>query len=157
MTIAVVYLDATPLGLLSQLISSSPTVDACHEWFYRLLNNSIRVVIPEITDYEVRRELIRTANKKGVARLTALRSEAEYLPITTTAMERAAELWADARNTGRATADKHSLDCDVVLAAQALTDVEAFSLQPDEYVIATINVRHLARYANAALWQDITV
>lgn len=151
-----VYLDSTPLGMATQEKGKSPQSDECRAWVFRLLDNGIRVIIPEIADYEIRRELLRNKNKNGATRLTNLRDDVSYLAITTQAMERAAELWADARNTGRATADKHALDGDVIVSAQALVDAEAHGLQPDEFVIATINVRHLAHYANAALWQDIT-
>jgi hypothetical protein len=67
--------------------------------------------------------------------------------------ERAADLWAEGRNTGRATADPHALDGDAILSAQVLTDDEDISL----CMVATINVKHLVGYvANAAEWQDIT-
>ena len=55
---------------------------------------STTVVVPEIADYEVRRELIRARRTAGIARLGALVSQVEYLAITTTAMCRAAEIWA---------------------------------------------------------------
>ena len=65
-------------------------------------------------------------------------------------MLKAAALWATARRDGVKTADDRELDCDVILAAQALSMDEAESL-----VIATTNVRHLSRFADARIWQDI--
>jgi hypothetical protein len=50
-----------------------------------------RVIIPEITDYEVRRELVRANKQRGIARLDSLAGLLEYLPLNTTAMRRAAD------------------------------------------------------------------
>ena len=51
-------------------------------------------------DYEVRRELLRARKAEGLARLDALEEALEYLPLTSAAMRRAAELWAEARQQG---------------------------------------------------------
>jgi hypothetical protein len=51
-----------------------------------LVAGGARVVVPEIADYEVRRELLRAGKSKGVAQLDALSQLLEYLPITTAAM-----------------------------------------------------------------------
>ena len=108
------------------------------------------VLIPEIADYEVRRELLRANKARGLARLDALAGLLEYLPLTTAAMRQAAVFWAQARQQGRPTADDKALDGDVILAAQAMT------LGAADVVIATTNVGHLSRFAPAALWPDIT-
>jgi predicted nucleic acid-binding protein len=151
MTVAAVYLDSQPLGLASQRLGKSQEADDCQSWVNNLLAAGVRVVIPEIADYEVRRELILNKNTNGVKRLTALRDKVEYLPITTAAMERAAELWAEGRRIGRATADPHALDGDVILSAQLLT-AEA---EPTLTYVATSNMRHLVRYVPyAELWRN---
>ena len=103
----------------------------------------MRVIVPEVADYEVRRELIRLDKPAGLTRLDELPATLEYLPITTAAMRRAAELWAHARRAGQPTADAPALDGDVILAAQALT----FGV---EVVVATTNVAHLGRCVAAA-------
>jgi predicted nucleic acid-binding protein len=77
------------------------------------------VIVPEIADYEVRRELIRRNSQRALANLDQLCTQLEYLPITTRGMRLAANLWAQARNAGLPTAAGHALDGDVVLAAQA--------------------------------------
>ena len=59
------------------------------------------VVIPEIADYELRRELIRASKKEGLERLDSLVDPLVYVPLTTQTMRRAAQLWARARNEGR--------------------------------------------------------
>ena len=56
--------------------------------------------MPEIADYEVRRELLRANKREGLARLDALVGLLEYLPITTAAMRQAALFWAQARQQG---------------------------------------------------------
>ena len=53
---AAVLLDAGPLGLLSNP-NNSPQPIACRAWLASLLAAGRQVVVPEITDYEVRREL----------------------------------------------------------------------------------------------------
>jgi predicted nucleic acid-binding protein len=107
--------------------------------------------VPEIADYEVRRELLRANKTRGLARLDALTSLLEYLPLTTAAMRQAAVFWAQAWQQGRPTADDKALDGDVILAAQAMT------FGATDVVIATTNVGHLSRFAPAALWPDIPV
>jgi len=49
----------------------------------------VRVVIPEIADYEVRRELLRAGKESGLGRLEALKGMLEYAPITTSVMLKA--------------------------------------------------------------------
>lgn len=109
-----------------------------------------RVVIPEIADYEVRRELLRANKAKGMGRLDDLAKFLEYLPITTIAMRQAAHLWAQARQQGQPTASDKAIDADMILIAQAM------SLAISDVVIATTNVGHLTRFIAAGLWHDIT-
>ena len=145
----VVLLDAGPLGLASNP-KRSATADECNRWLRALIAVGTRVVVPEVADYEVRRELLRAGKAGGLARLDALGGTLEYLPITTAAMRRAAELWADARKAGRPTAGAQSLDADVILAAQALM------IGADDVVVATTNAAHLGRYVAASLWNSIS-
>jgi predicted nucleic acid-binding protein len=109
------------------------------------------VIIPEIADYEVRRELLRANKVRGIARLDELANSIEYLPITTTAMRQAAMFWAQARQQGQPTASDKTIDSDMILAAQAMT------LDVVDVVIATTNVGHLSRFAIADLWQNINL
>ena len=104
---------------------------------------------PKFADYEVRRELIRARKQAGLMRLDALVELLDYAPIDTATMRHAAVLWAQARQAGKPTADRHALDGDVILAAQALT------IEHSEVVVATTNVGHLARFVKSALWNDI--
>ncbi len=130
---------------------SSPECEACKNWLASAVSRGAEVAIPEITDYEVRRELLRAGKDKGIARLDALRSLLQYAPITTAIMLKAAEFWATARNRGRQSAVDASLDADMILAAQAAV----LGVGHDQTVIATTNVRHLAMFAPARLWREI--
>jgi predicted nucleic acid-binding protein len=144
-----VLLDSGPLGLLCHTRRSSVTA-ACEQWLSALLSAGRRVFIPEITDYELRRELLRIGRHVAIARLDALSGAAEYLPIATVAMRRAAELWAQARRQGQPTAADNTIDGDMILAAQALT------LGTPDVIIATTNIGHLSRLVPADLWQNIS-
>ena len=147
----VVVLDSGPLGLLTYSRSLAEA-NACNDWLQRHLSLGSMVVVPEIADYELRRELLRTGLMQGILRLETLLTVdgIDYLPISTPAMRLAAEYWAQARRAGRPTADPKALDADVILAAQA-------SLIPgaDDMIVATTNVDHLARFVPAAAWRDI--
>lgn len=145
-----ILLDAGPLGLVTH-----PRVERNREaalWLRGLLAAGVSVLVPEISDYEIRRELLRADRIRGLSRLDRLAEDLGYLPLTTEALRRAARFWADARNQGQPTASDESLDADVILAAQAAT------LQGDTddgVVVATTNPRHLSRFVDARLWQDI--
>ena len=144
----IVLLDAGPLGLVTNP-NASPQSAACAEWLQTLASRRARILLPEIADYEVRRELLRANKVKGIERLDALARLLEYLPLTTTAMRQAALFWAQARQQGQPTAGDKTIDGDMILAGQA------FALSESDAVIATTNVGHLARFAPADLWQNI--
>ena len=145
-----VLLDAGPIGLLTRS-PRIPEAAACYAWLRAQLASGARVLLPEIADYEVRRELLRLQAPAALRRLDALHHETVYLPLTTPVMQRAAELWAQVQQAGIPTADPQALDGDVILAAQAL----AVPQPADTFVIATTNVGHLSRLVSAARWQDI--
>jgi hypothetical protein len=69
------------------------------------VTHGTRVIVPEIADDEVRRELLRANKVSGLTRLDALAGLLEYLPISTAARHQAAVFWAQARQQGRPTAD----------------------------------------------------
>ena len=76
----------------------------------------------------------------------------EYAPVTREILIRASELWAEARNSGRRTASDDALDVDVILAATAI----ALQSDDDQVVVATANLRHLARFVPSMLWEHIS-
>lgn len=145
----IVLLDSGPLGLVSNP-NLTTQADACNQWMEGLLANGVRVVLPELADYEVRRELLRASKTAGITRLDRLVATLEYLPLTTAAMRQAAAFWAQARQQGQPTAGDKTIDGDVILAAQAVT------LGATDIVIATTNVGHIARFAPADIWHNIT-
>ncbi len=143
-----ILLDSGPLGLATNP-GGSPVATACGRWVVDMLGGGAAVIVPEIADYEVRRELIRARRAAGIERLDAFIEQVEFLPIRTTAMRQAAAFWAAARQQGRPTAPDPALDGDVILAAQAAT------LDRPDVVVATTNPKHLLRYVSARLWTDI--
>ncbi len=147
---SVLFLDSGPLGLATQR-PGKPGAARCRQWLVDCLAQGRTIYVPEIADYEVRRELQRVGAAAGLAQLDALSRQLCYLPLTTTAMRLAAELWGQARNSGWATADPKAIDGDVILAAQALTLLP----RPAALLVATTNIAHLARYVSADLWENI--
>jgi predicted nucleic acid-binding protein len=141
----IVLLDAGPLGMVSNPKASVKNRE-CFDWLQSLVESRTRIIVPEIADYEVRRELIRAQKLAGLARLDLIKRSLEYLPLTTAVMLKAAELWAEARNKGEPTADASSLDCDVVLSAQAISVGG---------MVASQNVGHLSRFVEAKAWNEI--
>lgn len=106
----VILLDSGPLGLITNP-KLSPQSIACNQWLQYHLKSYSSVIIPEIADYEIRRELLRANKIKGIARLDDLAELIEYFPITTVAMRQAAKLWAQARQQGQPTAGDKTIDC----------------------------------------------
>lgn len=147
-----ILLDAGPLGLVTNPRDSDET-RRCKAWLRSVLIAGSRVLVPEVADYEVRRELIRAKRPKGIARLNDLSEKIGYLPVTSAVWRRAAELWAQARTFGWPTAADAALDGDMLLAALALTAAE--NANGHEVIVATTNVGHLARFVEAQSWEAI--
>lgn len=147
----IVLLDSGPLGRVTNPRATSEN-EECRRWLASLLSSGIRVLIPEIVDYEIRRELLRAGKVRGIARLDQSHVALGYVPITTDAMRQAATFWAQIRRQGQPTAPDTALDGDVILAAQA---VVLASQENDTVVIATENVGHLGRFTSAEHWRSI--
>jgi hypothetical protein len=147
-----VVLDTGPLGLLMQRRGIAPA-DACRAWVASRIAQGTRFVVPEIADYEVRRELIRLGKADAVRRLDVFNATTpgRYLALTTEAMRVAADLWAKARQRGTPTADPKELDGDVILVAQVLTS----GLPARDVVVATSNVGHIALFTTADVWTNL--
>jgi len=144
---ATVVLDSTPLGILCHP-RNPPHVLACRQWVADLLRVGRRVILPEIADYEIRRDFILRNAMLAQANLNAYSSQLEYLPLTTATMQHAAELWAQVRRVGKPTAADHALDGDVILAAQALS-------LGVPIIVATGNPAHLSRFVPTDDWRNI--
>jgi predicted nucleic acid-binding protein len=147
-----IILDSEPLGLLTRRKDSN-RAERCHLWAALRAEEGAELVVPEIIDYELRRELIRADKRESVDRLDAFISSrmVKYLPIDSEAMRYAADLWAQARRTGKPTAPDNALDVDVILAAQALN----YGGPALHFVVATGNVGHLSRFCPADNWENI--
>lgn len=142
----IVLLDSGPLGLITNP-KAMDLANECREWMREQTARGVRFCLPEVVDYEIRRELLLGNKVRGIARLDLLKSAVRYLPITTPIMAKAAELWAEVRRRGMPTAHPKALDCDVILGAQALSV---------NGVVATENVGHLSRFVTARHWRDVT-
>jgi predicted nucleic acid-binding protein len=139
-----VALDAGPLG---QLVHPDPDrYPELNRWFEGHCAIGTEFLVPEIADFEVRRNLILERRERSLRCLDALADRVRYIPIDTSAMRLAARFWAQARSAGRSVGDPKELNADVILAAQA-TLAHA--------IIATGNVAHLAQFVEARPWNAI--
>lgn len=134
-------LDSGPLGKIAH---PRPNAEIS-EWLIKLLRANITVIIPEIADYEVRRNLLLSDLKKSIIRLDQLKQVLFYQPITTQIMLNAAMLWAKARKLGKPAADLKELDGDVILSAQALYA---------NAIIISENIGHLSLFTDAVHWKE---
>ncbi|MEG4810995.1 nucleic acid-binding protein [Microcoleus sp. F8-D3] len=146
----IIILDSGPLGMVTNPQAKPPYLE-CQLWLDSLLQNGEMVILPEISDCEVRRELIRAGKERGIRKLDLFKNVLTYRPLTTEVMLLAAQLWAQARSRGRPTAEPNALDGDVILAAQAILEAS----QGNEVVIATTNVGHLSQFVDAREWRLI--
>ena len=145
----IIVLDTGPLGMVT-----NPKVTShqdCKQWFHGLMLRGETVGLPEIADYELRRELILHGKTQGIKRLDELKSQLLYFPITTATMLLAAQLWAKTRKNGKPTADQKDIDADVILAAEATLLAE----QGHQVIVASTNIRHLSLFVDAREWQLI--
>lgn len=122
-----------------------------------LIEAGHKPLVPEVIDYELRRELLRAGKNSSVRKLDVLCETLGYIPITTQAMRVAADFWAQLRQQRMQTAPDLSLDADVILAAQAAPlDPTAWEMPGASVVIATGNVGHLSRLAPTQEWPTIS-
>ena len=151
-----ILLDTGPLGIITNPKRRTLTLDSL-QWVSRHLREGDTFLVPAMADYEVRRELIRSGRNAGIKALDEWNSVSQdrYLALTNSALKRAASLWAEVRNQGLVTADPKELDCDALIAAQALEYQEIHGLARSHVVVATTNVGHLSRFVRAELWSEI--
>ncbi len=151
----IILLDSGPLGLVTNPKASHDAI-ACKQWLRALPQSGHLALVPEIIDYELRRELRLYKKAQGLQHLDGFKAIDRYLPLTTEAMLKAAEFWATVRQSGLPTADKAALDVDVILAAQAATlNPASWGAAGANVIVATVNVGHLSRFVTAQPWQAI--
>jgi hypothetical protein len=151
----IVLLDESPLSRISNP-GGAPINGQCQAWLAGLLTSSttrvlVPELVPEIAEYEVRRELLRARKASGLARLDRVVGAFGSVSATRPVMLRAAELWAIARQQGYQMAQDAALDADVILAAQAIVLSAGAA---ERVVIATENAQHLARFTEAIDWRS---
>ena len=146
----IVVLDSGPAGILTNPRASDVN-QRCSEWYEDIVNAGAELVLPEVVDYELRRELLRAGKTRGLRRLDELGGAITYLPLDTAMMREASRLWAEARRRGLPTAPPTSLDVDAILAAQTLS----LQRSDTDVILATTNVGHLTQFVTARLWEDI--
>jgi hypothetical protein len=142
-----IALDSGPLGDLINP-NNTPPAQAIRAWMRNHLANGDKFLLPEIADYEIRRnETVEVLNVFGPSQSAAaiylldqLKASITYLPITTAAMLVAARLWAEHRKgTTRGHPSRSpALDGDVILTAQCM---EESGIRNEPIVIATMNLR----------------
>ena len=146
----VVLLDTGPLSQVTHP-RRKPEIT---KWLQSLQRTATALRVPEIADYELRRELLRSGKQKSIERLDQLSQSPRFIPLTPETMRKAAELWASVRNKGQATASNDSLDGDVILVAQAILQIKNF----DEVVVITTNLKHISRFQTEGIcvwdWQQ---
>ncbi len=141
-------------GVVGFLISKpSDQKRECVAWVRRLRGQGIAFTIPDIVDFEVRREVIRLNASAQLARLDSPRAAFGESPVPTEAWRKAAEFWAIVRRIGVPTASPDAFDGDPILAALAVMIGDP----GQEIIIATTNVRHLGRFpgVDARTWSQI--
>lgn len=134
-------LDSGPLGEIAHPKANPQVVQVVTG----LLRQGVRIYIPEIADYELRRNLLLEDLRESIARLDHLQNTLPYLPLSTRILRRAAELWAQVRKKGFQTAPKDALDGDVILAAQA---------EQAKAIVLTENVGHLKELIPTKSWKE---
>ncbi|MEO0868835.1 MAG: type II toxin-antitoxin system VapC family toxin [Cyanobacteria bacterium J06642_11] len=156
----IVILDTGILSLLCHPNSDkNPEVHQCLNWFQSSLMKGQLPVSSAICEYELRRKLIQQSLKgehlpaKALEKLDSLLEFIDFLSVTRDVLVNAAEIWAELRNSGQATASDTNLDADCILGAHyRLSKKES---PGRKIIIVTTNVRHLNRFADAKSLQDI--
>jgi predicted nucleic acid-binding protein len=152
----IVFVDSGVLGILTNPNKFGEARD-CEQWLYSLLSKGVYVCSSDICDFEVRRGLVLALRNKpefnGIQNLDEIREIIDFLPINSSLLRQAAHLWASARSQGIPTADNKSLDVDIIISAHWQVLKENF---PGRYVVvATTNVKHLSRFTEAKVWNNI--
>ncbi len=157
----VILLDSFPLSCTGKR-EPAPGVpltlsEECHRWIRDCVAAGHQILAPAICYYEVLREMERLGASSQIQRIRhfCFATPGRFLSISDEHLERAARLWAKARNQGTPTASNEALDGDVILAAQMQSLMQRQGLDATQCVLATTNVGHLSLFVNAQLWSEI--
>jgi len=72
-----ILLDSSPMGLLSNPARTADVI-AITQWSVSCIAAGHFLYVPEVIDYELRRELLRAGKNKGVARLDSFKATSRY-------------------------------------------------------------------------------
>jgi predicted nucleic acid-binding protein len=149
----IIVLDTFPTSSVAKRPGKKPSLsDQCHQWVDDCEVAGHTILVPAICYYEALRELEQRQATNQIERLKDFcLLAARFIPLATVHLERAAQLWGQARRGGQPTASDSALDADVILAAQVLS----LGLPMDDFIVATTNVRHLARFVHCDEWANI--
>ena len=119
-----------------------------------LRNKKIALRVAEITEYELRRELLRAERYRSDNRLNKFYLTERIIPIDRLALIKASEIWAEVRNSGMPTASNERIDIDTIMVAQSLTLKKDF----EEVIILTGDPEDISRFCHYGIkvwkWQD---
>jgi hypothetical protein len=158
----IVFLDTNILGLICNKNISFDECQQCKKWFDTLFLRGVRIVTSDLCHYEVTRGLIGSSIRSneaapGIKSLELLKVDGflEFLPVSTEALDLAANLWARAFTSGQTTRDEKDIDIDIIISAQ-------YQLLRDEFpgqqvIMATTNLKHLSIFCDTANWRDIKI
>jgi hypothetical protein len=76
----IILLDSTPVGLITNP-KKNEQAEKCQLWFDQHIYEDDTFILPEIVDYEMRRELLRANKLAGLEKLDRLKSLISYFPM----------------------------------------------------------------------------
>lgn len=149
----IIVLDTFPVSSTGKHPGTTLTLlDQCRQWIDDCEGAGHLVLVPAICYYEALREMELRQAVSQIARLKQFCLQSRrFMPLTVNELELAAQLWGQVRRIGQPTADPQALDCDVVMAAQALS----LGIPTSAFIVATTNPGHLSRYVPCDLWTNI--
>lgn len=143
-------IDSGPLG---DIIKPHPSADVVR-WVHFVKENKIALRVPEIIDYELRRELILQGLKgnsdsyKSIGNLNKYRRTKRFIPLEpSVTLTDACDIWANLRNNNQGTADIKNIDVDVILVTQALSMKKDF----EEIIVITGNLSDIRRFCHLGI------
>jgi hypothetical protein len=160
----IVFLDSNILGKIAKSDRNfDEAVDEsslCKRWVDNLLREGHRVLTSDICDYEVRRGLLSDRIRSGkmppgIIELDRLIEDGliEFLPVSREALTLAADLWTNAVADGQTTRDRKNIDVDIIISAQC--QILQADNRGQQVIVATTNIKHLSRFCDAVIWQEI--
>lgn len=142
-----VLLDQKPLSLATYPNASDRA--EIETWIANLINAGVDVKVASVSEYELRRELIRSGKLESVKRLDEFIEAFGYVECSRSIWQSAAQTWADARNSYAKGSKDEKLDADKILCGHALEHC-------DKCIVATENLKHFTPHVCAKPWRDIT-